>query len=271
MFRRHLNKLIESRHHFTTIYPPLNAGIRHTLDVQPDGSNRIIITGNDVVDTLGVTVGVNDTNHRNAQLVGFGYRNALVIDIDHEQCIGQTRHILDTTDGALQLGHIPGPHQGFFLGQFFKGAVRLLRLQLAQPLDRSANGFVVGEHATQPAMADIGHFRTLSLFPDLFAGGAFGAHEQNLVLFGSQFADHLEGFVESGNCMFQIDDMNLVTGAENVRLHSRIPVASLVSEVRTCLQQFAHTDLRHDNYLVWVSPPHAPSPNPAVPRNHRAP
>ena len=43
--------------------------------------------------------------------------------------------------------------------------------------------------------------------------------------------------------------MNLVTGAEDELRHFRVPVAGLVTEVSTCLQQVTHIYLSHDSYL----------------------
>jgi hypothetical protein len=54
-------------------------------------------------------------------------------------------------------------HQRFFLGQLFEGAVGLLGFQFTQTLDGCTDGLVVGQHAAQPAVADVRHAGTLRL------------------------------------------------------------------------------------------------------------
>ena len=50
--------------------------------------------------------------------------------------------------------------------------------------------------------------------------------------------------------LLKVDDVNFVTGAEDELRHFRVPVASLVTEVSTCLEQVTHIYLSHDITLV---------------------
>src|SRR5690625_1511691 len=239
-------------------------GLGHGRGVQTNGADGIVVAGDDVVHALGVGVGVHHAHHRNAQLVGFLDGNALVVHIDDKQRIGQAAHVLDTADGALQLLHVPAAHQCFLLGQLVEGAVLSLSLQVAQAADGLPNGLVVGEHAAQPAMADIGHAGTLGLLLDYLARRALGADEENLVAVGRQPPDELQGVVEGRDGALQVDDVNLVAGPEDVGRHARVPEAGLVAKVHTGLQHLAHADLsRHEiTCLVRVGPPRTPGVNP---------
>ena len=149
-----------------------------------------------------------------------------------------------------------------FLVRLVEGAVGLLCLQIAQALDRGADGLVVGEHAAQPAMADIGHAGALSLLLDDLARGTLGADKQDLVLVSCEPLDQVQRFIEGGNSVLEVDDVDLVAGTKDVLVHLGIPVTGLVAKVCACLQQVAHAYLRHNIIpCIWVSPPHIPATN----------
>ena len=84
-------------------------------------------------------------------------------------------------------------------------------------------------------MADIRHTGALCLLLDDFTRSALGANEQNLVLVASQASHHIQRFIEGGNCVLQVDDVNLIAGTKNVLIHFRIPVTGLVAKVSACL------------------------------------
>ena len=88
---------------WSTTLGALNAGIRHGARIELNRANGIVIARDHVIHTLWITVGVYDSNHGDLQVVCFGNRNTLVLDVDNEQCVRQTTHILNTTNTALQL------------------------------------------------------------------------------------------------------------------------------------------------------------------------
>src|SRR5690554_7425631 len=105
---------------------------------------------------------------------------------------------------------------------------------------------------------------TLCFFLDNLGRGALGANEQDLVLVLCQLLNEVKRFIHGRNSLLKVDDMNLVTGAEDILRHFRVPVAGLVTEVSTCFQQVTHIYLSHDNYLnvLRVSPPRVQLPQP---------
>ena len=187
-----------------------------------------------------------------------------MVNVDHEQSVWQTAHVLDTTQAAIQFFQITGAHQSFFLGQLGESTVLGLNFQITQTLDRGADGFVVGQHAAQPAMIDVRRTATCCFFSNDLASGTLGAHEQNLVFARSQFLNERQRVVEHWQGFFKVDDVDLVARAENVLAHFRVPVTGLVAEVHTGLQHIAHVDLGHDSSLISrVRPPRIPISNPA--------
>jgi hypothetical protein len=62
--------------------------------------------------------------------------------------------------------------------------------------------------------------------------------------------NEVQRIVHGRNRLLKVDDMNLVTSAEDELRHFRVPVTGLVTEVSTCLEQVTHVYLSHDKYLV---------------------
>ena len=208
------------------------------------------------MDAFGIGICIDYADYRNLDAIGFGDRDALVFDIDYEQGIRQSAHLLDTADTALKFLARPDQHQRFLLGQAIEGAVLRLFLKLLEPAYGAPDGLVIGEHATQPAMIDIGHFASLRLPANDLRGRAFGADEEHLLALGREFRNLLQGCFQRRNRGFEINDVNLVAGTEYVRLHLGIPVAALVTEMHASAQHFFHT-YRH-NCFLRVRPPHTP-------------
>src|SRR5690554_2189755 len=216
------------------------AGVSNCFYIDLDRTDRVVVTRDHNVHAVWAAVGIDYADHGNAQLVGFLDRNMLVVYTNHEQGIRQAAHVLDTTDAALELFHLAGTQQGFFLGQFRKSTVLGLSFQLTQTTNGLTDGLVVGQHTTQPAMVDVGHAGASGFFLDDFAGSTLGANKQNLVLFLCQRLAHTHRLIQSRNSVLQVDDMNLVAGTENVLAHFRVPVTGLVTKMNTCLQQVTH-------------------------------
>ena len=216
-------------------------GIGHRGGIQLDGSDRVVVAGNDVLDAVRVRIRVDHADHGNLHAVRFGDGDALMIDVDHEQGIRQSAHFLDSADTALKLLSRPHQHQRFLLGHALEGAVLFLLLEFLEPADRTPDGLVVGEHAAKPAMVDIGHLATLRFPLNDPRGGALGADEQDLLAPGGELGNLLQRVVERRQRGFEIDDVDLVAGAEDVRLHLGIPVTALVAEMHARAQHFFHT------------------------------
>ena len=66
------------------------------------------------------------------------------------------------------------------------------------------------------------------------------------------FCNLFESIIECWDSVFQIDDVNLVPRAENVRLHLWVPVAALVSEMHSCAEHFLHIDGHVDTFSVGL-------------------
>ena len=81
----------------------LNRCICNRLDKHSYRPNRIVVTRNNIVDAIRVTVGVNDTDYWDAELVGLCNGNTLMVNVNNKNDIGQPAHIFDTTEADLEL------------------------------------------------------------------------------------------------------------------------------------------------------------------------
>ena len=73
---------------------------------------------------------------------------------------------------------------------------------------------------------------------------ALGADEQHLAAAGDGLLDEVERAREQRHGLRQVDDVNAVAVAEDVRLHPRVPAVGLVAEMRAGLEQLLHGDDR---------------------------
>ena len=69
---------------------------------------------------------------------------------------------------------------------------------------------------------------------------ALGADEQDLAARTCRGGDEIESACKQGHRLRQVDDVNTVTRAENIRLHARIPAVGLVAEMGSGFDQLLH-------------------------------
>ena len=77
---------------------------------------------------------------------------------------------------------------------------------------------------------------------DRVLGLALGADEQHLAAAGDGLLDEVERAREQRHGLRQIDDVDAVAVAEDVRLHLGVPAVGLVAEMRSGLEQLLHGD-----------------------------
>ena len=184
-------------------------------------------------------------------------------NINNQHGIRQTVHVFNATQTAFQFFLLTGQRQGFFFTKLGKTAVGSHGFQLLQALDGALDGIEVSEHTTQPAMVHIRHTCSIRMLFNTIAGGTFGTDKQYLAFSGSQFAQEIGGLFIQRQGFFQINDMNFIAFAEDVRSHLGIPETGLVTEMNSGLQHLTHGHLRHVLLLiVWVKPPRIPCTNP---------
>src|SRR5574343_1150856 len=229
-------------------------GVSHAAGVELNGAGRVVVTRDDVGDAFRRGVGIDHANDRDAQLFGFGDGDLVIADIDDEDGVRQASHILDAADGLLQLFQFATEGQRFLLRHLFQFTGFDGQLHVLQALDRGLDGLEVGQHAAQPALVNVRRTGAGCLFGDDFAGLTLGADEEDIAAIAGQLLDEIHRLVVLDQGLFEVNDVNLVAGAEDVRGHLGGPETGLVTEVDTGFQHFAHGN-GHCKTPLRVEPP----------------
>ena len=193
----------------------------------------VVVAGNDVVDLIRVTVGVDYGNYRNSELMGFGYRVALLARVDDKDCAGQLLHVLDAAEVLFKPFDLKIQLDDFLLRKQVECAVFLHLAELGKPVDPAAHCLEVCQHSAEPAGIDIVHADTFSLFADRVLGLLLRPDEKYRLSFGNDVANEIVGFLELLDGHLEIDDIDAVALSKDVGSHFGVPSASLVSEMHT--------------------------------------
>ena len=170
----------------------------------------------------------------------------LLHDVHDEDGCGNAVHVGNRTEVLFQLGALTADLQTLALGHGRQRTVGLHLVDLRHLADGLADRSEVGQHASRPALCDVGHVHGLSRFLHKVLGLLFGRNEKNPL---SAFGDLLRGggrLVHENNRLVQIDDVNALLLREDVRGHVWVPLALEVAEVGSCLKQLVEIGACHD-------------------------
>src|SRR5690606_25711094 len=77
--------------------------VRDRLRDEPDGADRVVVSGDREVDPVRLRVRVRDGDHRNAETVRLAYRDRLAPGIDHEEGPREAAHLLQPREVLREL------------------------------------------------------------------------------------------------------------------------------------------------------------------------
>ncbi len=223
----------------------LGDGVGHQTTEQRAGANGVVVARDDVVDHVGVTVGVDDRDDRQAELAGLGHGDVLLLRVDHEDGVGDALEIRDTREVAVEFLEFAAVAQRLALGHVVEVTGALHRTQFHHALHATGDGGEVGEHAAQPALVDEGHAAGLGVVLDGTLGLLLGAHEEDHAAVGDEVAHVGVARLDAEQGLAQIDEVNAVALAEDESTHLGIPTAGLVSEMDSGVQEFLQGDECH--------------------------
>jgi hypothetical protein len=163
-----------------------------------------------------------------------------VTHVDDEDHVRRRFHVLDAAQASLELVLLAAHHRGFFLATFAERAVFGHLGEVREALDRAADGLEIGEHAAQPTLVDVGHVATLRFFLHSFARGTLGADEQHLAAVRHNALHEVRSVRVHGLRLLEVDDVDLVSFAENERSHFRVPETGLMSKMDARFQHLSH-------------------------------
>ena len=139
--------------------------------------------------------------------------------------------------------------QALFLGQPDRAAAKQF-VDLAQTLDRRRNRLPVRQHAAEPARVDVILRRPFRGVGDRVLGLPLGADEQHAAALRDRIGNGLQRLMQQRHRLGEVDDMDIVAGAEDERRHFRVPAVRLVAEMSPRFEQAAHREFRqsHDRF-----------------------
>ena len=159
--------------------------------------------------------------------------------VNDENGVWQGSHILNAADVFFKLFDFALESKLFFFADGVQTRF-LLGLHFLQALDGCLDRFEIGQHAAQPALVNKRNTCALGLHGNGLARLALGADHQNGAAIGRQLTGKLHRLVVHRQRFLEVDDVNAVAMAENIRCHLRVPEAGLVTKVDAGFQHFAH-------------------------------
>src|SRR5262245_23121697 len=240
--------------------PPFQNRVRDARGEQPHRAQRVVIAGNDVVDSLGAAIRIDHRHDRNAQPVGLFDRDLLFVRVDHEEHVRKLLHLLDAGQVLLQRLALAFDVKPLFLRVSFDAAVGLHRLDLFKPLDGLLNCLEISKKSAEPALVNVKLIAAHRLFFDRVLRLPLRSNEQDgfACPLAAQIGDELDRLFEHALGFLQVNNVNAVAFAEDVFFHLPIPTPNLMPEVDTSLEQLFHCYCRQSILRIWFmySPAH---------------
>ena len=123
----------------------LEDDIGHSGKEQTDRSQGIVVARHHEVDTVRITVGVDDGHDRNVELHRLVHRDVLAPDVENKEGIGNPLHVLDALEVPEELELLAPQLDAFLLGHQTHAAVFFHRLNVLQAGHTLADGLEVGQ------------------------------------------------------------------------------------------------------------------------------
>src|SRR5690348_854788 len=122
----HLDEILRRRgHHLVDhLAAALEDRVGNAAGVEPDRAGRIVVAGNHVVDPVEGVVRIDHAHDRDAQCPRLGDRDLVEAHVDHEERVGDTAHVLDAAQRALELLALAVELQLLLLRKLLERAVR---------------------------------------------------------------------------------------------------------------------------------------------------
>src|SRR6476646_4328102 len=223
----------------------LGDGVRDHARHEVGRADRVVVAGDDVLDDVGVAVGVDDRDHRDAEAVGIGHRDVLLLGVDDEHRARELLEVADATEVPIELDDLALDLEALLLDHLLGLATRDLALHLPQLGHAGVDGLEVGEHPAEPAVVHVRHPAAVGLVLDGLPGLLLGADEEHGPAVGHRAAHEPVGGVDPLQRLLEVDDVDAVALAPDEPTHLGVPTARLVTEVDSGLQQLLHGDDSH--------------------------
>ena len=225
---------------------PSPIDLAERLRDQRAGADRVVVAGDHEVDPVGVAVGVDEPDDRDAQPLRFLDGDRLGLEVDHEHRVGDALHVLDAAEVGLQLREVGLRGHPLARRQQRELALGLVALEVVQPADAPE---IVSKFVSSPPSQ---RWLTYGM-PAASATSLIASRACFLVPTNSTVPPRWAS-AEANSCacceqrlrLEQVDDVDAAALAEDEAAHLRVPAARLVAEVDAGLQQLRDAYLSHD-------------------------
>ena len=156
-------------------------------------------------------------------------------------------HIANAAQVALKFLELFAEHSLLFLGKGCHAAIFYHCLKLFHAVDTRTHSHKVGEHTTQPALIDVRHATTLSLFAHRLLSLLLCTYKENATALACAVLEERVRFVGIEHGLLEIENVNAVTLAKDIWFHLGVPAAGLVTIVATSLEERTDIDLYSHN------------------------
>ena len=102
-------------------------GVGDDAPHQVAGSDGVVVARDYVLDDVGVAVGVDDGDDRDAQLVGLGDRDVFLVRVEHEHRVGEALHAADADRGCARACRVRANSSASFFGIASNSPSRAMR------------------------------------------------------------------------------------------------------------------------------------------------
>ena len=203
---------------------------------------------------VGVAVGVDEADDRNAQAPCLAHGDLLGVEVDHEHRVRHALHVLHPAEVGLELGQVGLGGHALARGQQLELPVGLVALEVVQARDALGDRLVVRQQAAQPAMVDVGHRGALGRVLDGVAGLFLRSDEQDRPAPMGDVGGELAAPAPASSAVCSRSMMWIPLAlAVDEAAHLGVPAARLVAEVHSGLQQLLDANGSHCpvSLVVW--------------------
>ena len=203
-----------------------------------DRTHRVVVAGDGDVGEVGVSVGVDQADGRDAEVPCLAEGVGLAVDVDRDDRAGQLRHVADAVEVAVDLPHLAHELRFHLLRVGLDFTALDQALELDQPLETLADGPEVGEGAAEPSLRHVGELDVGAVLLDGAAGLTLGADEDDVLALRGDAGDELLGEEQTLDGLLDVDDVDAAPHAVDVRRHLGVPVAPALAEVDARFNEF---------------------------------
>ena len=215
----------------------------------------VVVAGDDDVDVVRVTVGVQETDDDDAHLAGLADRVAFTGRVDHDHGTGHAIHLADAAQVPGDLAKLAVDLRDLLLGELLLlDGLLVDGFELRQALQSAADDAEVGQRAADPTLGDDRHAGALTGVLDNALDLTLGSNPEDRLALRSDLEQQVLGSEKALDGLAEVDHMDHSATAVDVGGHLRIPPRHAASEVHASFNELLCVDITHGVLETGGSP-----------------